>query len=291
MSMELKNSMSVTSVGLLGIAALFLVTNMVSSLLFKSMRVDLTEDRLYTLTGGTRNTLNKIEEPITLHLFYSDKVSEDMPQLRIYATRVKELLQEYVSLSNGKLALDFVDPLPYSEQEDQAAALGLQSVPISKTGEKVYFGLAASNAVGEVETIGFFQPQREQFLEYDITRIIYNLSNPGKPVIGVHSALPVFGGFDSKTSQMTTEWAIVTQLRQLFQLKQLDVASEGISEDIDILVVIHPKNLSDSALYSIDQFVMRGGRAVFFVDPYSRLTHPNDRQVHPWRWRAVAVQI
>ena len=281
MSMELKNSMSVTSVGLLGIAALFLVTNMVSSLLFKSMRVDLTEDRLYTLTGGTRNTLNKIEEPITLHLFYSDKVSEDMPQLRIYATRVKELLQEYVSLSNGKLALDFVDPLPYSEQEDQAAALGLQSVPISKTGEKVYFGLAASNAVGEVETIGFFQPQREQFLEYDITRIIYNLSNPGKPVIGVHSALPVFGGFDSKTSQMTTEWAIVTQLRQLFQLKQLDVASEGISEDIDILVVIHPNNLSDGALYSIDQFVMRGGRAVFFVDPYSEIDSPERQAGSP----------
>ena len=281
MSMEFKNSMSFTALGLLGIAALFLVINMVSSLVFKSMRVDLTGDRLYTLTQGTRNILGSIDESIALRLFYSDKVSEDLPQLRIYAMRVKELLQEYVSLSKGKLTLDFIDPLPYSEQEDQATALGLQGVPIRESGEKVYFGLAVSNAVGEIETIGFFQPQREQFLEYDITRIIHNLSSPEKPVIGVYSTLPVFGGFDGRTSQMATEWAVITQLRQLFQLIQLDLTSGRVTEDIDLLMLVHPKNLSEDALYSIDQYVMRGGRAIIFVDPHSKIDSPEQQAGSP----------
>ena len=265
---------TITSAGLLGVAALFLVVNMLGNLLLTSMRVDLTENRLYTLTKGTRNILGGIAEPITLYLFYSDKASEDVPQLRTYAMRVREMLQEYVTLSEGKVVLNVVDPLPYSEQEDRASALGLQGVPIGNSGEKVYFGLAASNAVGETETISFFQPQREQFLEYDVSRMIFNLSNPKKPVVGVHTLLPVFGGFDIETAQMTTEWAIITQLRQSFVLKQLDVAADRISDEIDLLMVIHPKNLSEAALYSIDQFVMRGGRAVFFVDPHSEADTP-----------------
>lgn len=272
--MAAQTTRSITSIGLLGVAALFLVINMVSSTLFTSMRADLTENRLYTLTEGTRNILGSIEESITLYMFYSDKASESIPQLRTYATRVTELLQEYASLSKGKIVLNFIDPLPYSEQEDQASALGLQGAPIGNTGENIYFGLAASNAVGETETIGFFQPQREQFLEYDVTRLIYNLSHPQKPVVGIHTLLPVFGGFDIETTRMTTEWAMISQLRQSFLLKQLDVASGEIGEEIDILMVIHPKNLSETALYSIDQFVMRGGKAVFFVDPHSEIDTP-----------------
>ena len=274
MASGFKHSRTVTSVGLLGLAALFLIINMLSNLLFTSQRVDLTEDRIYTLTQGTRNTLNQIIEPIRLHLYYSDKVSEDLPQLRIYAMRVKELLQEYVSLSDGKLTLEVIDPLPYSQEEDQATALGLQGVPVNESGEKVYFGLAASSAVGEEGTIEFFQPQRERFLEYDLTRTLYNLSNPEKPVIGVLSTLPVFGGFDQRTSRMSPEWAIISQLRQLFELVELDPSGEGVTEEIDILVLIHPKNLTEDALYSIDQFVMRGGKALIFVDPHSEIESP-----------------
>ena len=272
---------TITSAGLLGVAALFLVVNMLSNLLLTSMRADLTENKLYTLTEGTRNILGSIAEPITLYLFYSDKASEDVPQLRTYAMRVRELLQEYATLSEGKVVLNVVDPLPYSEEEDRASALGLQGVPIGSSGEKIYFGLAASNAIGETETIGFFQPQREQFLEYDVSRMIFNLSNPDKPVVGVHTLLPVFGGFDMESAQMTTEWAIITQLRQSFLLKQLDVAADKISDEIDLLMVIHPKNLSDSALYSIDQFVMRGGKAIFFVDPHSEVDTPVRQEGSP----------
>ena len=279
--MAVQATRSITSAGLLGVAALFLVINMLSSVLFTSMRADLTENRLYTLTEGTRNILAGIQEPITLYLFYSDKASEDVPQLRTYATRVRELLQEYMSLSQGKVVLNIVDPLPYSEQEDRASSLGLQGVPLGNTGEKVYFGLAASNAVGDSETIKFFQPQREQFLEYDISRLIYNLSSPEKPVAGIHTLLPVFGGFDIETARMTTEWAMISQLRQSFLLKQLDVASGEIDGEIDILMVIHPKNLSEAALYSIDQFIMRGGKAVFFVDPHSEVDPPVRQEGSP----------
>lgn len=279
--MATQKTTSITLIGLVVLAVLFLVVNMVSGTIFTSVRADLTENELYTLTKGTRKIVSSIEEPITLYLFYSDKASEGVPQLRTYATRVKELIQEYESLSNGNIVLNIVDPVPYSEEEDQAAAFGLQGVPIGNTGENIYFGLAASNAVGDTEIIGFFQPQREQFLEYDITKLLYTLSNPKKTVVGIMTLLPMFGGFDIETTQMTKAWAIIDQMRQLFELKQLDVAVKQIDEDVDILMVVHPKNLKDSSLYAIDQFVMRGGKAIFFVDPHSEIDTPVRQQDSP----------
>ena len=272
---------SITIIGLIVLAILFLVVNMASSKLFTAMRADLTENELYTLTDGTRNIVSKIEEPITFYLFYSDKASEGVPQLRTYAERVKELLQEYAQLSNGNIMLNVVDPVPYSEEEDQAAAFGLQGVPIGNTGENVYFGLAARNAVGDVEKIEFFQPQREQFLEYDITKLIHTLTNPKKTLVGVMTLLPMFGGFDIETTQMTKEWAIIAQMRQLFEMKLLDIAAKEIDADVDILMVVHPKNLSQASLYAIDQFVMRGGKALFFVDPHSEIDTPVRQQNSP----------
>ena len=279
--MATQKTTSITLIGLVVLAVLFLVVNMVSGTIFTSVRADLTENELYTLTKGTRKIVSSIEEPITLYLFYSDKASEGVPQLRTYATRVKELIQEYESLSNGNIVLNIVDPVPYSEEEDQAAAFGLQGVPIGNTGENIYFGLAASNAVGDTEIIGFFQPQREQFLEYDITKLLYTLSNPKKTVVGIMTLLPMFGGFDIETTQMTKAWAIIDQMRQLFELKQLDVAVKQIDEDVDILMVVHPKNLKDSSLYAIDQFVMHGGKAIFFVDPHSEIDTPVRQQDSP----------
>ncbi len=272
---------SVTFIGLLVLAVLFLVINMASNVLLTGVRADLTTNGLYTLTKGTRNVIAGIDEPITVYLFYSDKASEGMPMLRTYAARVKELLREYAQLSKGSIVLNVVDPVPYSEEEDQAASAGLQAVPIGSTGKSIYFGLVASNAVGDTEIIGFLQPQREQFLEYDVTKLIYTLANPQKIVVGVITQLPMFGGFDIETTQMTREWAIISQLRQLFELRQLDVTAKQIGEEIDILMVVHPKNLADSALYAIDQFVMRGGKVIFFVDPHSEIDIPVREQNSP----------
>ncbi len=274
-------SKSFTIIGLLVLIVLFLVVNMLSSTLFTNSRIDLTENELYTLTDGTRNIVKNIEEPVTMYLFYSDKGSEDVPQLRTYATRVKELLKEYEQLSNGNIALKIIDPLPFSEEEDQAGSFGLQAIPIGATGENVYFGLAASNAVGDTEVLPFFQPQREQFLEYDVSKLLSTLSNPKKTVVGVLTQLPMFGGFDVETTQMTKAWAIITQMRQLFEVKQLDITTDLIDKDVDILMVVHPKNITEPTQYAIDQFVMRGGRVMFFVDPHSEVDTPVRQQNSP----------
>ena len=279
--MATKQTKSFTIIGLLVLVALFLIVNMVSSTLFTNSRIDLTENELYTLTDGTRNIVKKIEEPVTMYLFYSDKGSEDVPQLRTYATRVKELLKEYEQLSNGNIALKIVDPLPFSEEEDQASSFGLQAIPVGATGENVYFGLAASNAIGDTEVLPFFQPQREQFLEYDISKLLTTLSNPKKTVVGVITQLPIFGGFDMETTQMTKAWALVAQMRQLFEVKHLDVTTDLIDKDVDILMVVHPKNITEPTQYAIDQFVMRGGKAIFFVDPHSEVDIPVRQQNTP----------
>ncbi|MDH3609723.1 MAG: Gldg family protein, partial [Gammaproteobacteria bacterium] len=233
------------------------------------------------LTDGTHNIIKNIEEPVTMYLFYSDKASEDVPQLRTYATRVKELLKEYEQLSNGNIVLNIVDPLPFSEEEDQAGSFGLQAIPVGATGENVYFGLAASNAVGDTEVLPFFQPQREQFLEYDVSKLLSMLSNPKKTVVGVITQLSIFGGFDMQTTQMTKAWALIAQMRQLFEVKQLDVTTDLIDADVDILMVVHPKTLTEPTQYAIDQFVMRGGKAIFFVDPHSEVDIPVKQQNSP----------
>jgi len=279
--MASQKAKSVTVIGLFILAILFLVINMVSNNLFTSSRIDLTENELYTLTDGTHNILSNIEEPVTMYLFYSDKASEDVPQLRTYAARVKELLKEYEQLSNSKVVLKIVDPEPFSEEEDQAASFGLQAIPVGNTGENVYFGLAASNAVGDTEVLPFFQPQREQFLEYDVTKLLYKLGNVKKTVVGVLTQLPVFGGFDIETTQMTKAWAIIAQMRQLFEIKQLDITTDLIDADVDVLMVIHPKSISEPTQYAIDQFIMRGGRVMFFVDPHSEIDTPVRQQNTP----------
>ncbi len=279
--MAAQKTKSFTVIGLIVLIVLFLVVNMVSSTLFTNTRIDLTENELYTLTDGTRNIIKNIEEPVTMYLFYSDKASEDVPQLRTYATRVKELLKEYEQLSNGNIVLNIVDPLPFSEEEDQAGSFGLQAIPVGATGENVYFGLAASNAVGDTEVLPFFQPQREQFLEYDVSKLLSTLSNPKKTVVGIITQLSIFGGFDMQSTQMTKAWALIAQMRQLFEVKQLDVTTDLIDADVDILMVVHPKTLTEPTQYAIDQFVMRGGKAIFFVDPHSEVDIPVKQQNSP----------
>ena len=251
------------------LAALFILVNMLAGNLFRSSRIDLTESKLYTLSEGTRNIITQIEEPITMHFFFSDQATEDVTFLRAYAVRVRELLQEYEELSEGKIKLNITDPIPYSEEEDRATELGLQAVPIGD--ESVYFGLAASNAIGNSEMIAFFQPNREQFLEYDLSKLVHNLANPKKPVIGVISTLPLFSSFDMQTQQITDPWSITSQLQQLYEVRNLSVTANKVEEDVDVLMLVHPKQLSESTLYAVDQFVLRGGSLLLFVDPHSEV--------------------
>ena len=265
---------SISYSGLLLLAIVFVLVNMVSGNLFKSSRIDLTENNLYTLSDGTLNILKSIEEPITLHYFFSDQATENIPQLRTYATRVRELLQEYAQLSKGKITLNIIDPVPYSEEEDQAAEFGLQAAPTGPTGNSIYFGLAGSNSVGESELIAFFQPNKEQFLEYDVTKLIYTLLNSKKPVVGLMSRVPMFSSFDIETQKIRDPWVITNQLQQLFDVRNIDFAETEFDEDLELLMLVHPKDLSQETIYAIDQYVVNGGNLIVYVDPYAEADIP-----------------
>ena len=234
--MKSKNAKTIGYVGLALLAVLFVVVNMVSNKLFQGTRVDLTENQLYTLSPGTLNIVGNIQEPITLYYFFSDQATENVPQLRTYATRVRELLSEYAQLSNGKITLKTIDPIPYSEEEDQATEFGLQGIPVDASGKSIYFGLAGSNSVGDAEVIAFFQPNKEQFLEYDVSKLIYSLQNTKKPVVGLISRLPMFSSFDVETQRIRDPWVISTQLQQFFDVRSIDFAATEFDQDLELLV-------------------------------------------------------
>ena len=279
--MKSKNAKTIGYVGLALLAVLFVVVNMVSNKLFQGTRVDLTENQLYTLSPGTLNIVGNIQEPITLYYFFSDQATENVPQLRTYATRVRELLSEYAQLSNGKITLKTIDPIPYSEEEDQATEFGLQGIPVDASGKSIYFGLAGSNSVGDAEVIAFFQPNKEQFLEYDVSKLIYSLQNTKKPVVGLISRLPMFSSFDVETQRIRDPWVISTQLQQFFDVRSIDFAATEFDQDLELLIVVQPRDFSQDTLYAIDQYVMQGGNLLVFVDPYAEADVPIIQQDSP----------
>ncbi len=266
------NRKMLSGTALIVIAVLFVAVMLLVNVLFRGARLDLTQSHLYTLSDGTKNILESIDEPVDLTLFFSDKGSENIPQLRSYFTTVREMLQEMSSRSGGKLRLSVVDPLPFSEDEDRASSLGLQAVPVSAAGDKVFLGLAGTNSTNGHAAIPFLDPGKEAFLEYDVAKLIHELETPKKPVVGLLSGLPIAAGLDPQTQQMRQPWAIYQQWSQLFEMKTVDAATlKAIDKDMDVLIVVQPKNLSDDAQYAIDQFVLRGGHLLVFVDPSAEL--------------------
>jgi len=250
------------------LAVLFVAVILISNVLFRGARLDLTQSHLYSLSQGTKNILAGIDEPIHLYLFWSDKGSQDLPQLRTYAQRVREMLEEMAARANGKIKLEVIDPLPYSEDEDRATGYGLQAVPSGQQGEKIFLGIAGTNSTNGKSAIPFLQPNKEAFLEYDVAKLIHDLTESKKPAVGLVSSLQMGPGFDPQTRSMRDPWAVEQQLSQLFDVRQLNASAlKSIDKDINVLVVVHPKNFSDDALYAIDQFVMRGGHLLVFVDP------------------------
>ncbi len=266
------NRKTLSGGALIILIVLFIGLMLVVNVLFRGARVDLTQNNLYTLSSGTQEILSKLDEPINLYLFYSDKGTQNIPQLRTYATRVRELLEEMVARSNGNIHLEVIDPLPFSEDEDRATTYGLQAVPITAGGETVFLGLAGTNSTNGQAAIPFFQPDKESFLEYDVAKLIHELATPKKPVVGLISSLPMGVGFDPETRQMRDPWAIQQQLSQSFDVRDMNPGGiKSIDPDISVLVLVHPKQLSDEAQYAIDQFVLRGGHLLVFVDPDAEL--------------------
>ena len=269
----MKKKLLFSPLGLTAIAITLLFGVLVISLI-PSLRIDLTEDRLYSLSEGTLSILSSLNEPIELMFFYSDSATEDVPQLRTYGNRVQELLREIVIASEGNLSLRVIDPEPFSEEEDLATQYGVRAVPVTQGGQGVYFGLVAAKGGADVpdllratETMPLIRPDQEEFLEYEFMKIITQVSNPERTVIGLVTQLDIDGGFDPMTGQGTQQWMIMDLVRQLYDVRRIDISSDSIEEDVDILMIVHPQGLSDRFLYAIDQHILRGGDALLFLDP------------------------
>jgi ABC-type uncharacterized transport system involved in gliding motility auxiliary subunit len=257
--------------GLLALAVLFLGVVMLCNLALRGVRLDLTQNRLYTLSPGTKQVLGEIKEPINLYFYFSrDAAAKQSPLIMPYAARVREFLEEVTARAGGKIRLQVVDPQPFSEDEDRAAEAGLQPLQVGDgTGGSLYFGLAGTNSTDGRSAIPGFTPDREEFLEYDVAKLIQELASPQKPVIGLVSTLPMQGQYNPMTGQMGETWPILAQLEQLFTIRTLTTDLDHIDKDVDVLMVVHPKNFPPKTLYAIDQFVMRGGKVLLFVDPDS----------------------
>jgi ABC-type uncharacterized transport system involved in gliding motility auxiliary subunit len=270
----MKSNKKLLTIGALAVlAVLFVAVILVSNTLFRGARLDLTQNHLYTLSQGTKNILSSIEEPVNLTLYFSDKAAAesanpDAAALRNYAPRVREMLAEMAARAGGKLRVTTVDPLPFSEDEDRATTLGLQALPWGQGSSNLFLGIVGTNSTNGKSVMPIANPNKETFLEYDVAKMIHELSMAKKPAVGLISGLPMGAGFDAQTRQMRQPWAIQSQLEQMFEVRTLTAASvKSIDKDINVLVVVQPKNLSDDAQYAIDQFVLRGGHLLVFVDP------------------------
>jgi ABC-type uncharacterized transport system involved in gliding motility auxiliary subunit len=251
---------------LAGIALLFLVTIAVSSMSLRTARMDLTADRIYTLTPGTQQIVDGLRKPLTLTLYFSEHATRDLPQLRSYEQRVHEMLREIAVRAHGRIRFKVIDPVPYSDDEDAAESYGLSPASGGSNGERVFFGLVGMSASGDAppQAIPFFDPARESFVEYDIAKLLYELGMPTKPRLGVVSSLPVEGNLVIGEPA----WAVLRQLDQLADVTNIDPDGlTHIDPSIKVLLLIHPKRLSDDALYAIDQYVLHGGHLVVYVEP------------------------
>jgi len=281
------NKQLLSTAGLVLAVILFLSFNIVTNDNLKSARVDLTQDRLYTLSEGSLNIIESLTEQLTLRLYFSEQVAQELPSIKSYAQRVQELLEEYQRASNGMIHLIVVNPEPFSDNEQRAKQYGLQGVPIDSGSDPLYFGLAGSNILDGLESISFFQPEKEDVLEYDLTKLIYKLSSADRKSVAVMSSLEVNGEeYDPLKGEAPSDdgakpWAFMSELRQLFNVSYLPTDIKRIPSSIDVLMLVHPKEFEDSTLYAIDQYVLRGGKLISFVDPYAESDIPEKDPDNP----------
>ena len=262
------------ALGSLIMAGIILVSvNLIASTALRHVKADLTEQRLFTISDGTRDVLKSIDEPIQIRVYYSKPLGEAVPSYRKYFDRVRALLTQYRDISDGKLEISFLDPEPFSDAEDRAVAAGLNGVRINREGDQGYFGLVATNSTDNVENIGFFNPQRERYLEYDLTKLVHKLANPKKRVVGLISSLPIEGGM-SQHRQPTPAWTLTEQIRDFFELRNLGLEIAEIPKDVDVVMVVQPDGIAKETVYAIDQYALGGGQVLVFVDPVSEIGRP-----------------
>ncbi|OHE89575.1 MAG: hypothetical protein A3G75_13655 [Verrucomicrobia bacterium RIFCSPLOWO2_12_FULL_64_8] len=243
-----------------------------------SLRADLTEGDVYTLSPGTRAILAKLEAPVKLRLYYTQGGEAVPVGLKTFAKRVEDLLNEYKAAARGKVVIEKFNPVPDSDAEDSAQLDGIEG-QLTNTGEKFYLGLSIA-FLDQKAAIPVLAPDREQLLEYDITRGIAQVGEAKKPVVGVMSALPVMGrSLDPIRKQQPAEaWVLIQELKKIFEVREIKLDAARIDDNIKVLLVIHPRNLPEETEYAIDQFVLRGGKLIAFVDPYAYFDQQPDLQ-------------
>ena len=250
----------------------FLSFNVLNKNFFKNLRFDLTRYNVYTLSDGTKSILKSIKEPLDFKLFYTKQIGDLNPVYQIYYDRVKEILEQYVLLSNNKIKLKILNPKPFSDEEDKAVEYGLQGAEIM-AGVYGYFGLIATNSTDDEEKIIFFQPDRSPFLEYDLSKIVTNLANPNRRIVGLYTDLPMLGTFNplakSEAAAAAPPWAVYNQMKEFFEIKRIHEKTRSIPDSLKLLMLVHPKKIPDRLIYMIDQFVLRGGKLLVFIDPNS----------------------
>ncbi len=263
-----KRTLSWAGLALAGLA--FLAVNLFASNALRSWRADFTKESLYTISGGTKRALANIDEPIDLKVYFSKKLGDAAPQYQKSFERVRTLLEQYRSLSRGKLRVTYYDPEPFSDAQDRADAAGIRGIALNQEGDQGYFGLHGTNSTDNEQSIPLFTQERERFIEYDVTRMIYVLANPKKRVIGMLSTIPLEGGMDpmqGMRGQPKPPQMILDQMKDVFEIKTLDKDLKEIPKDVDVVMLVQPEGLSASALYAIDQYALGGGKILAFVDP------------------------
>jgi len=253
----------------------FLLLNVLLEIVTPRLKIDLTADRLFTVSIGTKKIINDIKEPVTLTLYVSKELSQLVPQYAPFIARVEDTLEDYAARSNGKIRLILRNPEPFSDVEDEAIAAGLQSAAMQGSAEKFYFGLVGTNSVDGKETMPFFSLDREQFLEYDLSKLLFSLANPQRKKVAILSGLPLSGDdMAALFGQTPQPWAFLQALQQFFATEILPDSVKEIPVDTDVLMVIHPDDFPPETLKAIDTFAVKGGKILAFVDPLSEAARP-----------------
>ena len=259
--------------GVVAVLVILIAVNVIGN--FLKFRGDLTENKVYTLSPGTKRILDKLDTPVEIRFYYSKDNSSMPVPLRTYAQEIEDLLSEYQQAGHGKIQVVKLDPKPDSDAEDSARLDGVQgqTAAANLTGDRIYLGLAVS-CLDAKTAISFLSPDRETLLEYDISRAISSVVNPKKAVIGVMSDLPVLGRAANPMMMMQRQrgsdpWVFVQELKQNYTVREVPLTADKIDDDISVLLVAYPKGVSESAQFAIDQFMLRGGKMVALLDPFS----------------------
>lgn len=274
-----RHTLSYSGVSILILSICLIAVNVVGN--FIPLRLDLTEESLYTISDGTRELVGNLEEPVTLKFYYSRGLEDLPPNFKIYAQRVQEILEEYQSISAGQVRLEVINPEPDTVEEEWAIRYGVAGIDLPN-GIPFYMGLVAV-MLDQEEVIPFFDIRREELLEYDISKLILKVSTTDLNKVGILTSLNMMGAPPMPGQPQQGPWAIISELEQRFTVETLDKNLTEIPDDISILLLVHPKDFNDRLQYAIDQYVLRGGRAVVLLDSNSRedLMNPGMAQRMP----------